>query len=112
MTGDGDSTEQNEPLLSSLDDSFTVLGTSESEMKENTSIINVNDDLDESIKPLLSEYEVIYCFPKAYTFTFSLLSNDKSFNTVLLFPYYIKLVFLFFHRLSITSPIQTALLTK
>ncbi|CAO1373432.1 unnamed protein product [Diamesa serratosioi] len=55
--GDGDSTEQNEPLLSSLDDSFTVLGTSESEMKENSSIINVNDDLDESITPLLSEYE-------------------------------------------------------
>ena len=76
MTGDGDNTEQNEPLLSSLDDSFTVLGTSESEMKEKSSIINVNDDLDESITPLLSEYEVIYCFLKAYTFTFILLIDE------------------------------------
>ena len=103
----GDSTEQNEPLLSSLDDSFTVLGTSESELKENTSKINVNDDLDESITPLLSEYEVIYHFSKAYTFTFYRMMNCL----MVLFPSF-QTFLPSFHRLSIISHIQTATLPK
>lgn len=60
LAGDGDITEQHEPLLSeSQDDSLTLLGPPESsamtEEDQNGSIINVSDDLDESITPLLGE---------------------------------------------------------
>lgn len=58
--GDGDITEQHEPLLSeSQDDSLTLQGhpdsTTMEENDKNASIMNVNDDLDESITPLLGD---------------------------------------------------------
>ena len=55
--GDGDITEQHEPLLSeSQDESLTLLNQPDSLTTvddKNGSIMNVNDDLDESITPLL-----------------------------------------------------------
>lgn len=60
--GDGDITEQHEPLLSeSQDDSLTLSGQPDSiTMAEdkNNSIINVSDDMDESITPLLGDDNV------------------------------------------------------
>lgn len=57
--GDGDITEQHEPLLSeSQDDSLTLSGQPDSITmadEKNASIINVSDDLDESITPLLGD---------------------------------------------------------
>lgn len=57
--GDGDITEQHEPLLSeSQDDSLTLSGQPDSITmvdEKNTSIINVSDDLDESVTPLLGD---------------------------------------------------------
>jgi hypothetical protein len=60
LAGDGDTTEQQEPLLSeSQDESLTLLGhpdsSTHSEEDKNGSIVNVNDDLDESITPLLGD---------------------------------------------------------
>lgn len=57
FSGDGDITEQIEPLLSeSQDESLTLLGHHEATTaEEHKSIINVNDDLDESITPLLGD---------------------------------------------------------
>lgn len=58
-SGDGDVTEQHEPLLSeSQDDSMTLHGQPDSIMTigdKTDSVINVNDDLDESITPLLGD---------------------------------------------------------
>lgn len=58
LAGDGDTTEQNEPLLSeSQDESLTLLGQPDCVLAfddKNSSVINVNqEDLDESITPLL-----------------------------------------------------------
>lgn len=58
LAGDGDTTEQNEPLLSeSQDESLTLLGQTDGVMTfddKSASVINVNrEDLDESITPLL-----------------------------------------------------------
>lgn len=59
--GDGDISEQHEPLLSeSQDDSLTLLGhpdplTMVDGDNKNASLMNVNDDLDESITPLLGD---------------------------------------------------------
>ncbi|CRL06867.1 CLUMA_CG019466, isoform A [Clunio marinus] len=58
--GDGDIIEQREPLLSeSQDDSLTLSGHQDSsstmEDDKNTIIINANDDLEESITPLLGD---------------------------------------------------------
>lgn len=59
LTGDGDITEQQEPLLSeSQDESLTLLVQPESATAvedKGSSIINVNDGLDESITPLLND---------------------------------------------------------
>jgi hypothetical protein len=57
LSGEGDNTEQHEPLLSeSQDDSLTLLDKQSSittSDDKNGSIININDDLDESATPLL-----------------------------------------------------------
>lgn len=57
--GDGDTTEQHEPLLSeSQDESLTLLGQSDlaaMDDEKHSSVINVNEDLDESITPLLED---------------------------------------------------------
>lgn len=59
VSGDGDATEQNEPLLSSLDDSSTVSLTQESSSNNNTSVVNVITAVeDEHTVPLLIGYEV------------------------------------------------------
>lgn len=59
FSGDGDITEQHEPLLSeSQDDSMTLHGQLEFTIEigdKTDSVINVNDDLDESITPLLGD---------------------------------------------------------
>lgn len=60
VSGDGDATEQNEPLLSSLDDSSTVSLTQKSSSNNNTSVVNVLTAVeDEHTVPLLIGYEVI-----------------------------------------------------
>lgn len=63
-SGDGDNTEQHEPLLSeSQDESLTLLGRQDSITatdvdEKNGSTMNVNDDdLDESVTPLLGDDE-------------------------------------------------------
>lgn len=60
--GDGDISEQHEPLLSeSQDESLTLLdhpdSTTMPEGDKSASLMNVNDDLDESITPLLGDDE-------------------------------------------------------
>lgn len=55
--GDGDITEQHEPLLSeSQDDSLTLSGLPEAiTMVEGNTSTNVSDDIDESVTPLLGQ---------------------------------------------------------
>lgn len=56
FSGDGDITEQHEPLLSeSQDDSMTLHDLMVEVGDKSNSVININDDLDESITPLLCD---------------------------------------------------------
>lgn len=59
FSGDGDTTEQHEPLLSeSQDESLTLLGQPDATIPADdklSSVINVNEDLDEAATPLLGD---------------------------------------------------------
>ncbi len=57
LPGDGDTTEQNEPLLSSLDESSTV-SLNPDKTINNPSVVNIVNETDGSNLPLLNHYEV------------------------------------------------------